>query len=526
LKVFHWITYKKGVVSGLLSFSLSLYLKMLQLGYDARLCSNKFPDGGEIDLGRAGRHRVYSWNDAIAGDAVNVIHTDIPKVINKLPNKVMPCHGSPLYVFYDDYLKRDGSLSVSAHLVDVCDLVICWNPDHIAYWSEFTDNPDKIKYVRGGIDVDRFTPVGEKVNFLHHPCIAYADAIRVGIKQPYTLLFAIKKVAREIPDVRLQLVGIPSERQGFWHYLIGRLKLDVHVENIFVGLHPNISAIYRGVDMLIHPVIGGSISSVGCEALACGCPVIVLEGRDDVVASLKCRDHPDDMAEAILKLWDRIQRDGDKVRKEARELAVKNYNICNTIEELITLFSNHFNLDRPYPSTTLAEKDCSNIYWRNTPRGFGYESRLRDMAKYCSGLTLDVGCGKAPYYHHLPESTVFLDLSKEALAPIKGDRVVGDALNLPFIEGVFDSVFASELLEHLSDDRRGLAEVDRVLKDGGKFVLSTPDGSRIEWKLPTWYSHSHKRLYTPSHLTQVLSIFFKIYKLEQKDYKIIAYTKK
>jgi len=51
----------------------------------------------------------------------------------------------------------------------------------------------------------------------------------------------------------------------------------------------------------------------------------------------------------------------------------------------------------------------------------------------------------------------------------------GDALDLPLPDGAVDVVVSFETLEHLSDQARFLAEVRRVLRPGGLFLVSTPD---------------------------------------------------
>jgi SAM-dependent methyltransferase len=46
---------------------------------------------------------------------------------------------------------------------------------------------------------------------------------------------------------------------------------------------------------------------------------------------------------------------------------------------------------------------------------------------------------------------------------------------LPFDDGEFDYAFSSNLFEHLFDDAAHLAEVRRVLKPGGDYIISTPN---------------------------------------------------
>jgi len=47
--------------------------------------------------------------------------------------------------------------------------------------------------------------------------------------------------------------------------------------------------------------------------------------------------------------------------------------------------------------------------------------------------------------------------------------------HLPYDDAAFDFVVALEVLEHLLDHRRFFAECQRVLQDGGRFVVSTPN---------------------------------------------------
>lgn len=56
----------------------------------------------------------------------------------------------------------------------------------------------------------------------------------------------------------------------------------------------------------------------------------------------------------------------------------------------------------------------------------------------------------------------------------KKPDVVADAANMPFQDSVFDYVICSEVLEHVPDPRRVLAEIHRVLRPGGKLLATVP----------------------------------------------------
>lgn len=79
---------------------------------------------------------------------------------------------------------------------------------------------------------------------------------------------------------------------------------------------------------------------------------------------------------------------------------------------------------------------------------------------------LDLGCGsrKRPGFIGLDRTTVpGVDLTWNL-----------ELLPLPFRAGSFDVVFASHLLEHVTDLNRMLEEVARVLKPGGLLQITVP----------------------------------------------------
>jgi GT2 family glycosyltransferase/ubiquinone/menaquinone biosynthesis C-methylase UbiE len=59
--------------------------------------------------------------------------------------------------------------------------------------------------------------------------------------------------------------------------------------------------------------------------------------------------------------------------------------------------------------------------------------------------------------------------------------VCGDAASLPFAEQSFDAITMFDVLEHVRDDRRAVAEALRVLSPGGAVVMSAPN---TNWRFP------------------------------------------
>jgi SAM-dependent methyltransferase len=85
--------------------------------------------------------------------------------------------------------------------------------------------------------------------------------------------------------------------------------------------------------------------------------------------------------------------------------------------------------------------------------------------------------------------------------------VRGDAYRLPFPDASFDKVIAAEVLEHLPDDERAFAELERVLKPGGKLAVTVPRyfPERICWALSDAYHEvegGHVRIYRRSQILE------------------------
>ena len=93
----------------------------------------------------------------------------------------------------------------------------------------------------------------------------------------------------------------------------------------------------------------------------------------------------------------------------------------------------------------------------------------------------------------------------EAPASASAQVVVGDALALPYPDGTFDCVIASEILEHIPDDDIAIGELVRVLKPGGMLAVTVPRWlpERICWLLSDEYHANeggHIRIYKATDL--------------------------
>lgn len=95
---------------------------------------------------------------------------------------------------------------------------------------------------------------------------------------------------------------------------------------------------------------------------------------------------------------------------------------------------------------------------------------------------LDAGCGSGPLTSELRErgavvsgfdaSAAMVDLARERLGLDADLRVADLAAPLPYADGEFDDVVASLVLHYLEDWTGPLAELRRVLKSGGRLLVS------------------------------------------------------
>lgn len=88
---------------------------------------------------------------------------------------------------------------------------------------------------------------------------------------------------------------------------------------------------------------------------------------------------------------------------------------------------------------------------------------------------LEIGPGLHPRVPIV--GSYFIDLSARAverLSALGGAAVVGEITALPFDAQRFDLVIAFDVIEHVQDDSRACRELCRVLKPGGRLLLSVP----------------------------------------------------
>ncbi|HEX6076154.1 MAG TPA: methyltransferase domain-containing protein [Micromonosporaceae bacterium] len=120
------------------------------------------------------------------------------------------------------------------------------------------------------------------------------------------------------------------------------------------------------------------------------------------------------------------------------------------------------------------------LHWLAAARGAMVPPAVREGA-----VLVDLGCGGgllAPHVAGKGYRHIGVDLVPSALRLAADHGVTpvrADVRTLPLADGCADVVSAGELLEHVTDPRRVLAEACRLLRPGGVLVLDTIAATRL-----------------------------------------------
>ena len=141
---------------------------------------------------------------------------------------------------------------------------------------------------------------------------------------------------------------------------------------------------------------------------------------------------------------------------------------------------------------------------------FNYLNRKNEVEKAFliynsnSGKALDIGSGISPI-SPIPKKTLFMDLSEDGINFLKKqgyNAKVGSITKIPLKDNGFDWIFCSEVLEHIKNYKKAIKELSRVVKKGGKIIITVPVYMRY------WHSDDefvgHYRRFNPKELRKDL----------------------
>ncbi len=169
--------------------------------------------------------------------------------------------------------------------------------------------------------------------------------------------------------------------------------------------------------------------------------------------------------------------------------------------------------------------------WQRVPEGlepadFAVRSRFLLTHVHQGDRALDVGCGEGRFAAELARAgarVVAVDVAEEPLRRARARhpeldlRLIDDEGSWALDDACFDLVWAGEVIEHVADTAVWLSEVRRVLRSGGRLLVSTPAHgplalARLALSRRAFAEHfdplgDHLRFYSRQTLTALMGEF-------------------
>lgn len=136
----------------------------------------------------------------------------------------------------------------------------------------------------------------------------------------------------------------------------------------------------------------------------------------------------------------------------------------------------------------------------------------KEASKLIHGTVLEIGSGEGYGIEELyPKTNKYIAIDKFQTFKSEKLKTYGDIeflkMNVPPLKGIKDNsidfIVTFQVIEHIQNDEAFIEEIFRVLKKGGKLILTTPNIlmslSRSPW---------HIREYSPSGMREILSTSF------------------
>lgn len=138
---------------------------------------------------------------------------------------------------------------------------------------------------------------------------------------------------------------------------------------------------------------------------------------------------------------------------------------------------------------------------------------LKKNAPVLTGKVLDFGCGRKPYKNLFVSVNEYIGVDIEISGHVHSESLIDifyDGEHIPFPNGYFDSLYCSEVIEHLFVPDKILNELNRVLKVDSLCIFTFP----FAWQ-------EHEQPYDYARYTSFGAKFL----LEKHGFEIVNYEK-
>src|SRR4051812_8914731 len=138
-------------------------------------------------------------------------------------------------------------------------------------------------------------------------------------------------------------------------------------------------------------------------------------------------------------------------------------------------------------SSSVAESQSSIRVWRRRTWAFNIERRREWVAAQAASTpagarVLDVGAGIGQYrslFAHCEYHAHDFAMERDTRGRYTPLDYESDITAIPVPDASYDVVLCTEVLEHVPDPVAAIREMSRVLRPGGRLLLSAPLGSHL-----------------------------------------------
>ena len=168
----------------------------------------------------------------------------------------------------------------------------------------------------------------------------------------------------------------------------------------------------------------------------------------------------------------------------------------------------------------------NSIYGSGPPTTVDIE--FKEFAALSEGRVLDFGCGSGDLISYLRArgtDAVGLELDEPRITGVLQAQarehvtLYPGGCPLPFTDGEFDCVVSTEVIEHIPEVQGYVQELRRILKPGGRLLITTPDITSIPSSFPAgcvpWHllESTHLNFFTPQSVAALFAPAFEMQKL-------------
>ena len=143
-------------------------------------------------------------------------------------------------------------------------------------------------------------------------------------------------------------------------------------------------------------------------------------------------------------------------------------------------------LERTKPIAVKGPKQAPLMFWARQFLDLQLKTIVDSLSKELpkiSGKVLDIGAGECPWKIFLNQDAEYQGIDIQSAADFgmkqSGDVIYYNGITIPFSSNEFDSALCIEVMEHTQNPAMLLAEAFRVLKPGGRLILTVPWSARV-----------------------------------------------